>query len=169
MPDNVKYARTKLSRGAVSESLIVSGSPKPNTHDLDLVCMAEFHDSLDKDLDIDDALQQYMYDIEQCTMDFSQTPPMLGGLSPVLNPGHLSGLGTGHGALQPSTLQASSPLDFQLPLQAFEETTDPTNEPSIANKRTQAWTAKNRRAQKRFRERQKVGAAPCVCLLIPAA
>ncbi|DBB09425.1 TPA: hypothetical protein ACH3X3_007993 [Trebouxia sp. C0006] len=111
-------------------------------------------ESLDKDLNVDTVLEQYMQDLENCTTDLSQAPPILGGLTTVSNLQQRSG--TAAGLYDPFDPSASSPLDLQkldLPMQASGHSADPSLD--LGTKRTQAWTAKNRRAQKRFRERQK--------------
>lgn len=114
-------------------------------------------ESLDKDLNVDTVLEQYMQDLENCTTDLSQAPPILGGLTTVSNLQQRSG--TAAGLYDPFDPSASSPLDLQkldLPMQASGHSADPSLDPGT--KRTEAWTAKNRRAQKRFRERQKASA-----------
>ena len=114
-------------------------------------------ESLDKDLNVDTVLEQYMQDLENCTTDLSQAPPILGGLTTVSNLQQRSG--TAAGLYDPFDPSASSPLDLQkldLPMQASGHSADPSLD--LGTKRTQAWTAKNRRAQKRFRERQKASA-----------
>ena len=112
-------------------------------------------ETLDEDFNIDVALQQYMYNIEQCTTDLTQTPPSLHNLSSLTN-------------LQQQTNPAEAGmLDALFPdLEPLASCTVPlseqeaacTQEPtaSTATRRSEAWAAKNRRAQKRFRERQKV-------------
>ena len=111
--------------------------------------------NLDEDFSTDVALQQYMYNIEQCTTDLTQTPPSLHNLSSLTN-------------LQQQTNSAQAGLLDELfpDLEPLASCTVPlseqeaacTQEPAVstATKRTEAWAAKNRRAQKRFRERQKV-------------
>lgn len=113
-------------------------------------------ESLDKDLNVDTVLEQYMQDLENCTTDLSQAPPILGDLTTVSNLQQRSG--TAAGLYDPFDPSASSPLDLQnldLPMQASDYLADPSPDASTGTKRTEAWTAKNRRAQKRFRERQK--------------
>ena len=109
------------------------------------------------DMPIDAMLQQYMFDIENCTTDLSQAPPALDELPPFDASPHQAPTGYGD-AMFPNAAQAASMFDIPdaaLPDPLTEQTADaPTSCP--ANKRSEAWTAKNRRAQKRFRERQKV-------------
>jgi uncharacterized membrane protein YdfJ with MMPL/SSD domain len=116
-------------------------------------------ESLDKDLNVDTVLEQYMQDLENCTTDLSQAPPILGDLTTVSNLQQRSG--TAAGLYDPFDPSASSPLDLQnldLPMQASGHLADRPTDPPTGTKRTEAWTAKNRRAQKRFRERQKASA-----------
>ena len=125
-------------------------------------------ESLDTDLNVDTVLEQYMQDLENCTTDLSQAPPILGDLATVSNLQQRSG--TTAGLYDPFDPSATSPLDLQnldLPMQASGLLTDLPPEPPTGTKRTEAWTAKNRRAQKRFRERQKASAQQLqYCLLI---
>ena len=112
-------------------------------------------ESLDQDFNIDVALQQYMYNIEQCTTDLTQTPPSLHDLSSLANlhqqtnPAEAGLLDALFPDLEPLT-SCAEPLSEQ----EAACTQEPTA--STATRRTEAWAAKNRRAQKRFRERQKV-------------
>ena len=113
-------------------------------------------ESLDKDLNVDTVLEQYMQDLENCTTDLSQAPPILEDLTTISNLQHRSDTAAGlYETFDPS---ASSPLalqNFDLPMQASAHFTDLPPDPPTGTQRTEAWTAKNRRAQKRFRERQK--------------
>lgn len=112
-------------------------------------------ENLDADFDIDVALQQYMYNIEQCTTDLTQTPPSLHNLSsltdlqPQTNPAEAGLLDTLFSDLEPLASCAE-------PLTEQEASCTQKPNASTATRRTEAWAAKNRRAQKRFRERQKV-------------
>ncbi len=116
-------------------------------------------DSLDNDLNVDTVLEQYMQDLENCTTDLSQAPPILGDVATVSN--LQQRIDTAAGLYDPFDPSASSPLDLQnldLPMQASGHLEDRPTDPPTGTKRTEAWTAKNRRAQKRFRERQKASA-----------
>lgn len=109
---------------------------------------------LDEDLHIDAALQQYMYDIEQCTTDLTQTPPSLHDL-----PSFTSGQqqNTAEAGIYDALFLDLEPL-ASCGVPPAEQESECEQEPttSTAIRRTEAWAAKNRRAQKRFRERQKV-------------
>lgn len=104
---------------------------------------------------MDVALQQYMYNIEQCTTDFTQTPPSLHNLSSITNlqqqtnPAEAGLLDALFPDLEPLA-SCTAPLSEQEPACTQEPTA------STATRHSAAWAAKNRRAQKRFRERQKV-------------
>lgn len=121
--------------------------------------MASFHEDLDRDLNVDTVLQQYMFELVNCTTDLSQAPPTLGDLSPFSSLQQPTGMADGlYDSLYPGAEQASSSLGVQqpiLPSHANDQAADPTNVATTGTKRSEAWTAKNRRAQKRFRERQK--------------
>ncbi|DBA74402.1 TPA: hypothetical protein ACH3X1_011160 [Trebouxia sp. C0004] len=113
-------------------------------------------ESLDKNLNVDTVLEQYMQDIENCTTDLSQVPPILRDLPTVSNLQQRSG--TAADLYDPFDPSASSPLDLHnldLPTHASGHLADLGPDLPTGTKRTEAWTAKNRRAQKRFRERQK--------------
>ncbi|KAL0020946.1 hypothetical protein WJX79_004383 [Trebouxia sp. C0005] len=113
-------------------------------------------ESLDTDFNVDTVLEQYMQDLESCTTDLSQAPPTLGDLATVSNLQQRSG--STAGLYDPFDPSADSPLDLQnldLPMQTSDFLADLPPDPPTGTKRTEAWTAKNRRAQKRFRERQK--------------
>ena len=118
------------------------------------------------DMPIDAMLQQYMFDIENCTTDLSQAPPALDDLPPFDASPHQAPMGYG-AAMFPNAAQTASMFDIPdaaLPDPLTEQTADaPISCP--ASKRSEAWTAKNRRAQKRFRERQKVstGSSSLLC------
>ena len=128
-------------------------------------------ESLDKDLNVDTVLEQYMQDLASCTTDLSQAPPTLGDLTTVSKLQQRSG--TAAGLYDPFDPSASSPLDLQnldLPMQASGHSAEPSLDPGT--KRTEAWTAKNRRAQKRFRERPKASAEQlqqCLLMLLHAS
>ena len=128
-------------------------------------------ESLDKDLNVDTVLEQYMQDLASCTTDLSQAPPTLGDLTTVSKLQQRSG--TAAGLYDPFDPSASSPLDLQnldLPMQASGHSAEPSLD--SGTKRTEAWTAKNRRAQKRFRERQKASAEQlqqCLLMLLHAS
>lgn len=125
--------------------------------------MASFRESLDEDLNVDSVLQQYMFEIEHCTTDFSQAPPSLQDLSPLSNlqqPTSTTDAGI-YESLFPSAVQQPSSSTFpDSPGRkgSFKQEADdvPGPKSTTGTKRTEAWAAKNRRAQKRFRERQKV-------------
>lgn len=109
---------------------------------------------LDEDLHIDAALQQYMYDIEQCTTDLTQTPPSLHDLPSLTNDQQQNIADAG---IYDALFHDLEPLtSCGVPLAEQESECDHEPTTSKASKRTEAWAAKNRRAQKRFRERQKV-------------
>lgn len=113
-------------------------------------------ESLDKDFNVDTVLEHFMQELENCTTDLSQAPPVLGDLATVSNLQQSSG--TAAGLYDPFDPSASSLLDLRnlnLPTQPSGLIADLAPDPLTGNKRTEAWAAKNRRAQKRFRERQK--------------
>ena len=128
--------------------------------------MSSLYENLDFDLNVDTVLEQYMQDLESCTTDLSQAPPTLPNEQ-------LSSFIDGHqtdpdraaelcDVLQPGAEQASSLLEFeQDPLipKELQQAADLASGASTGVKRTDAWVAKNRRAQRRFRERQKVCSA----------
>lgn len=111
---------------------------------------------MDSGLNVDAVLEQYMLDLEHCTNDLSQAPPILEDLSafdnlhqPILT---ASGVDAYADAAQPA-------LDLGLQGEQAAAQVAPQATDVAASRRSEAWTAKNRRAQKRFRERQKVGTA----------
>ena len=109
---------------------------------------------LDGDSHIDAALQQYMYDIEQCTTDITQTPPSLHDL-PSLAIDQQQNIADVE--IFDALFHDLEPLaSCGVPLAEQESECDQQPTTSTATRRTDAWAAKNRRAQKRFRERQKV-------------
>ena len=118
-------------------------------------------ESLDEDFNIDVALQQYLNDIEQCTSDLPQTPPSLHDLSSLTNsqpPTSLADAGFYDALFPKPTSSYTVPSDGLGQTGLPEQEAECIKEPSASScvRRTEAWAAKNRRAQKRFRERQKV-------------
>ena len=121
--------------------------------------MASLRDFLDEDLNVDTVLQQYMLDIESCTNDLSQAPPSLQDLSPlsmlqqptVQQPTSTADAGLAQQPLAPLSPGSSGQLDSS----GRQADMLPACNASTGSKRTEAWAAKNRRAQQRFRERQK--------------
>lgn len=113
-----------------------------------------------KDLDVDDALRKYMYELEHCTTDISQAPPPLQELEPIADLLHPTSIADAelYDALFPSAIQTTSAAPLHRIEQADLLEQEAVNDPNATTviKRTEAWAAKNRRAQKRFRERQKV-------------
>lgn len=117
-------------------------------------------ESVVKDFNVDDALRKYMYELEQCTTDISQAPPPLQELEPIADLLHPTSIADAelYDALFPSAIHATSAAPLYRIEQAdlLEQEAVNDNYATTITKRTEAWTAKNRRAQKRFRERQKV-------------
>lgn len=117
-------------------------------------------DSADEPSIVDDALKNYMYELERCALDFAEAPPALHAVAPNANLQYPTTTADAelYDALFPSVIQTTSAATGFEPEQVGLPEQEAVNEPNAttATKRTEAWAAKNRRAQKRFRERQKV-------------
>ena len=129
--------------------------------------MASLRETLEADLNVDAVLQQYMFQIEHCTTDLPQAPPFLQDLTSISNlqqPTSTADVGFFESLIPFALKQPSSSIFPDSPgregssEQEAEDT--PGHNTTTGTKRTEAWAAKNRRAQKRFRERQKVSGMP---------
>ena len=130
--------------------------------------MASHDESFEQDLNVDTVLQQYMYDLETCTTDLSRAPPAFGDLEPFSNFQQPGSPAVGFcDSLYPGFAQSCPALrsDIVPNFDAADQPADSVCGPSAGVKRTEAWTAKNRRAQKRFREKQKVSTHLLLCHL----
>ena len=111
-----------------------------------------------KDFNVDDALHKYIYELEHCTTDIPLALPTLQQLAPVAQLEYTTADAELYDALFPSTTQTTSAAPVYRPEDAGRNAQEAVKEDNATTvtKRTEAWAAKNRRAQKRFRERQKV-------------